>query len=161
MADKKDNGSAAADTDNVQLIRKLSPKTVIGGRIKAPEKATPLYVVIGQAHGTKTGNSDNGPWVAFLGSFEATRASDGQRFQSGQCFVPKAIEDLLVSAMKAGQKDDASASVEFAIEVGIKPADTTIGYEYTIKNLVKTSNADPLALLRSKVAGMLPAPAAK
>lgn len=156
----KENGAAAAvesDADGATLVRKISPKTVIG-KVKAPEKALRLYTVIGVSHGVKHGTGDNGPWVAFLGSFEAVRASDGAVFQAGQCFVPKAVEDLLVSTLTHAQKGDATTAVEFAIEVGVKPSDVAIGYEYTVKNLVKTSNADPLALLRQKVQA-LPAPA--
>lgn len=162
------------ETDNVGvlMIRKISPKTVMG-RVVIPLKAdgtpyvdtdgvptkfpyTVLYHVFGMAHGTKTGTSDNGPFCAFLGSFEAVRAKDGQRYQSGQCFVPKAIEDLLVAAMHAGQKDDPTASVEFAIEVGIEFSETRIGYAYVVKNLIKTKNADPLADLRSRLSTQHP-----
>jgi hypothetical protein len=160
--------AAPPASDGASLVRKLSPKTVCG-KVKLPTKkgkgydadgkeieidvpySATLYTVIGVSHGIKTGTGDNGPWVAFLGSFEATRHSDGAVFQAGQCFIPKAVEDLLVSAMRAGQKDDPQASVQFAIEVGIKPADTAVGYEYTVKNLVKTQNADPLALLRNQM----------
>lgn len=163
-----DLAPAAPSADGANLVRKISPKTVCG-KVKLPTKpgkgydsdgneiqievpyAAKLFTVIGVSHGIKTGTGDNGPWVAFLGSFEATRASDGQVFQAGQCFIPKAVEDLLVSSMRAGQKDDPQASVQFAIEVGIKPADTAVGYEFTVKNLVKTQNADPLALLRREM----------
>jgi hypothetical protein len=160
----KDNGKASAPADSgdsghdgTELVRKISPKTVIG-KVRAPEKAGPLYVVIGNTHGVKHGTGDNGPWVAFLGSFEATRLADGKVFQAGQCFVPKAVEDLLVSAVTQAQKGDESATVEFAIEVGIKPAENVIGYEYTVKNLVKPSGADPLLALRQRVLAALPAP---
>jgi hypothetical protein len=130
----------------------------MGSRVKVPEKPTVLYRVIGFSHGIKTGTGDNGPWCAFLGSFEATRAHDGKVFQSGMCFVPKAVEDLLVASMKSGQKEDSGASIQFAIEVGVKPSDTAIGYEYTVKNLIKTANADPLLTLREQMKA-LPAPA--
>lgn len=157
----------ATTEDGANLVRKISPKTVMG-RVSIPMKAdgkpyvdedgvptkfpdTVLYTVFGMSHGIKTGTGDNGPWVAFLGSFEAIRAKDGKRFQGGQCFVPKAVEDLLVSALKAGQRGDDNASVEFALEVGIKFAQTATGYEYTVKNLVKTTNADPLADLRKRL----------
>jgi hypothetical protein len=158
---KNENGNAAgagavAEADGAELVRKLSPKTVIG-RVRAPEKAISLYRVIGFSHGIKTGTGDNGPWCAFLGSFEATRTSDGKVFQSGMCFVPKAVEDLLLASLKSGQTDDASSSIQFAIEVGVKPSDTAIGYEYTVKNLIKTANADPLLTLREQLKA-LPAP---
>lgn len=178
MAKNEEKAEQASERDDVgvMMIRKISPKTVMG-KVVIPLKAdgkpyvnedgeptkfpyTVLYHVFGMAHGTKTGTSDNGPFCAFLGSFEAVRAKDGQRYQSGQCFVPKAIEDLLVSAMKAGQKEDSTASVEFAIEVGIEFAQTSIGYAYVVKNLVKTKNADPLADLRARLAQQHPTLAA-
>jgi hypothetical protein len=163
---------AGSDDSGVMLIRKLSPKTVMG-KVTIPVKsdgkpyvdddgvptkfpAQVLYHVFGMAYGTRIGTSDNGPFCSFLGSFEAVRARDGKRFQSGQCFVPKAVEDLLVASMKAGQKEDPNASVEFAIEVGIQFAQTATGYEYYVKNLVKTKNADPLADLRQRLAQQHP-----
>jgi hypothetical protein len=175
MASKKDEPVAedtAAGDDGVMMVRKLSPKTILG-KVTLPLKAdgkpyvnedgepvkfpdTVLYSVFGLSHGVRTGTGDNGPWVAFLGSFEAVRTKDGKRFQGGQCFVPKAVEDILVAALHAGQKDDPTASVEFAIEVGIKFAQTATGYEYTVKNLVKTKNADPLADLRLRLAQQHP-----
>lgn len=174
------------DNEGVEMLRKISPATVIG-QFKKPRKPllvdgkpvmgddnkprteaygeeevwpdTPLYVVIGVTHGLKTGSGDNGPWVSFLGAFEAQRFSDGQRFQGGQCFVPKAVEDIMVATLNATQKAQGAAggiaAIEFGIEVGIKHATTTVGYEYTVKNLVKTQGTDPLALLRNKVRGTL------
>ncbi|MGA9854261.1 MAG: hypothetical protein WBR29_03150 [Gammaproteobacteria bacterium] len=183
MASAKSGGAAMGapiettnDDDGAMLVRKISPKTIMG-KVTIPLKSdgkpyvdedgvpvkfpdTVLYSVFGLSHGIRTGTGDNGPFCAFLGSFEAVRSKDGKRFQGGQCFVPKAIEDLLVASMKAGQKDDPSASVEFAVEIGIKFAQTAVGYEYTIKNLVKTKNADPLADLRSRLANSHPTLAA-
>ena len=44
-----------------------------------------------------------------------------------------------------------TGSIEFAVEVGVKPSDSPIGYEYTVKNLIKPTGGDPLAALRDKV----------
>ena len=178
MAKGKQEPAAAVEADDagVMLIRKLSPKTVMG-KVAIPLKAdgtpyvdedgaatkfpaTVLYHVFGLAHDTRVGTSDNGPFCSFLGSFEAIRAKDGKRYQSGQCFVPKAVEDLLVSALRAGQVGDPKAQVEFAIEIGIQFAQTATGYEYYVKNLVKTKNADPLADLRSRITNAHPSLAA-
>jgi hypothetical protein len=171
MAKEKTTGTEG-ESEGPELVRKLSPKSIIGGRFLPPSKETVLYTVIGTTHGIKSGTGDNGPYVAFLGAFEATRISkydsekrdfvpDPERktFQAGQCFVPKAVEDLLAATVLKMKEDRQGTAIEFAIQVGVKPSDTAIGYEYTIKNLVKTSGADPLAALRSRVAGMLPAPA--
>lgn len=173
---KEDNAEDTSAEDGAMLVRKISAKTVMGkvviplkpdGKPYVDEDGVPtkfpdtvLYSVFGQSHSIRTGTGDNGAFCAFLGSFEAVRARDGKRFQGGQCFVPKAIEDLLVASMRAGQKEDPTASVEFAVEVGIKFAQSAIGYEYTIKNLVKTKNADPLADLRNRLAASHPTLAA-
>lgn len=175
MAKKDEAAPSAAMGQAVdsgpELLRKLSPKTIIGGRFLPPSKATVLYTVIGTTHGVRTGTGDNGAYCAFLGAFEATRFSiydsekrdfvvDPERkvFQGGQCFVPKAVEDLLAATVLKMKEDRTTTAIEFAIEVGVKPADTAIGYEYTVKNLVKTSGADPLAALRQRVAPMLTGP---
>ena len=162
-------------SDDTNMVRKISPKTVLGGpaairkaiaaRLKdmgevdqdgEPKQGVnaPLYNCIGVAYRVKEGTGDNGPWVAFLGAFEAINFTTGETFQGGQAFVPKAVEDLMVAALRAGQKDDPHASIQFGIEVGAKLADTSIGYEFTIKNLVKTANADPLAALRGALSGV-------
>lgn len=153
-----------APEDMPEMLRKISAKTVLGNRPPIPDVGieVALYRVYGQSHGTKTGNGDNGPFCAFLGAFEAIRYSDRKRFQSGQCFVPKAVEDMLVATLRTAQKGDNSAMVEFAIEVGVKGVDRPIPFEYTVKNLVQTQNADPFASLRGRLKSAplpaLPAP---
>lgn len=146
------------------FIRKLSAKQVMGDirdtvaemRVAKETGTRALYSLIGMAHGVRSGESDNGPFCALLGSFEATNYSTGEVFQSGQCFVPRAVEDVMIASLRAGQKEDKGASIQFGIEVGVKLSDTPIGYEYTVRNLVKTTNADPLASLRAA----MPAPPA-
>lgn len=169
------------DNEGVNLQKKISPATVIG-KFKKPKKLdgtnpdgspkyvaygeeeiwpdTPLYAVMGVTHDIKTGTGDNGPWVAFLGAFEAVRYSDGERFQGGQCFVPRAVEDMMVATLNATRRESGggpNGAIEFAIEVGVKHSTTQMGYEYFVKNLTKTQGTDPLALLRSRVVGKLPA----
>ena len=134
---------APAPQTEATLVRKVSVKSVMewGSRpdeIPKVGEEIKLYRVFGVSHAVKTGTGDNGPFCAFLGSFEAVRYKDGKRFQGGQCFVPRAVEDLLVASMRSGQKNDSTASVEFAIEVGIKGTDKSVPWEYTVKNLVNT-----------------------
>lgn len=150
MAKKDQQAPQASDDSGVTFVKKISAKTIMG-RVRAPEKATALYRAIGQVSGIKTGQSDNGTWNAFLGAFEAIRVDTGEVFQGSQCFLPSAISDLLVASVRKHQENDAGALVEFAVEVGVKPSDTPIGYEYTVKNLIKPSGGDPLAALRGKV----------
>lgn len=129
------------------FVKKLSAKTIVG-RIDVPEKATPLFRVYGQVDGVKSGTGMHGVWNAFLGAFEAVRLDTGEVFQGTQCFLPNQLTDLLVSQVnRLGE----TGSVEFAVEVGVKPSDSPIGYEYTVKNLIKPTGGDPLAALRDKV----------
>ena len=164
--------------DGTTILRKMSPKTVMG-KIKRPfpgdegdPSATPpvppkapdperdLYVVMGQTNGIVTGESDNGPWVAFKGWFESARCDSGEIAQSALCFVPKAFEELLVNAVKAQQEGDAASMVEFAVKISIVPsAKAAVGYEFRCRNLIKVQSGDPLKALRDTLrgAGSLPA----
>lgn len=145
--------------DGTEIKRKLTPKTIMG-KIKRPEEgANPssLYVIMGQCDGVATGSGDYGDWVGFTGQFEAVRSHDGSRLIGSVAYVPKAFEALLYAAVKNAQQEDKTAKVEFAVEIGIQPSTAAIGYEYWVKNLVKTiERADPLAALRAKVMTAVP-----
>lgn len=129
-----------------ELIRKISAKTVVG-KIQKPEKATSLFHVFGIARSVRTGESNYGPWVALIGQFEATNLETGETFVAPQCFLPEPIGSMMAAQV---QNED-TESVQFGLEVGIKPADTAVGYEYTSKALVESKEADPLADLRAKM----------
>lgn len=173
-----DGTGTARVPDGTTILRKMSPKTVMG-RIKRPFPGDPgdptadppvppkpadperdLYVVMGQTNGLVTGESDNGPWVAFKGWFESARCDTGEIAQSALCFVPKAFEELLVNAVKAQQEGDAAAMVEFAVKISIVPSTKAgAGYEFRCKNLIKIQSGDPLKALRDSLrsGGALPA----
>ena len=144
------------------LIRKISAKSICG-KITAPKKATPLYVCLGIATKTKSGQSDFGEWTALVGQFEATNISDGVVSQAPQCFLPEPLNSMLAESLMELDDDDnrVNSSVQFAVEVGIKPSDVPIGYEYTTKEIVEADTADPLAALRDAAVKSLPAPAKK
>lgn len=138
------------------LQRKLSAKTIMGNvrkHVSAVEgENISLFSIMGMTHGIKDGTGDNGPWVAFLGTFEAVNYITGEISRGGQAFVPKALEDILVATVREQQKGDSNASVQFAIEVGVKTNSVlAIGYEYTVKSLLKMSGADPLEALRARL----------
>lgn len=138
--------------NQAEMLKKISAKTIMGGKVKAPEKQTDLYTVYGVATGTRTGETDKGPWVSFTGSFEAVRLSDNAKFVSPQVFLPEPMQGMLLSTL------DGDASVEFAVVIGNKPSDSPVGYEYTVRPLVKPQENDAVAQLRSQVVGTLEAP---
>lgn len=156
-SDETTNEAGSTSDDGTEMLRKLSVKTICGDQ-KAPEKATGLFQCYGVAQGLRTGNTTYGPWLAFTGNFEAVRSKDGRKFFGTQIFLPEPAQSMMAGHLKVAQEEDKTATIAFAFEIGIKPNDTPVGYEYTIKPLIKPSGNDPLAALRQQLAA-LPAPA--
>jgi len=161
-----------------QVIRKISPRHVVGN-VKAiapredkdgnlPKDIVPLYRIFGQANGVKTGESDYGAWVALTGRFEAVvtmpdenGVASMESFAAPQCFLPEPMNTIIADELKRTDENGKREveSLEFAFDVGVKAAKTSVGYEYTCVPLMERSGADPLLALREKVAA-LPAPKA-
>jgi hypothetical protein len=138
----------------------VNGKEVIAVKDDAPRS---LYRVFGVARDVKHGDSQYGEWTAFLGSFEAIRFSDRQRFQAPQCFLQGASEGLLLDALLAARKEDPSATVMFAFDIGVKPSQKWVtedkgnSYEYTVRTVLKTQQHDPLREIRDLASNTLPA----
>jgi len=135
------------------LIKKISPKTIIG-KIAIPEKATALFTVIGICNGLKTGQSTYGDWMALTGQFEAMNLETGEASVAPQVFLPEPLNGLIAAKVRTPDENGQPVSIRFAVEVGVKPAKTATGYEYTVRELVDSTDNDPLADLRKA----LPAP---
>ena len=144
------------------LIRKISSKSICG-KIEVPKKATRLFTVYGHAMKTKTGSTDYGSWTALVGRFEAVNLETGEVFESPQCFLPEPHNTMIQVSLEELDDDGnrVNNSVGFSIEVGVKPSDVPIGYEYTTKENVKADVADPLASLREATKKTLEVPAKK
>ena len=156
----------------MQLESKISLKT-IGAQPRPSEKITARAVahVFGSARGYFIGQSTYGEFYKFRGDFEATNVETGEVYRSANLLLPDVIAMLLVDALhaagaKAGKAkgaagtheepgEMATAPVEFAIEVGIRPrADAkpgTAAYEWTVKPLTPVRDSDPLQRLREEV----------
>jgi len=141
---------------SAQLIKKISAKTVVGN-VSAPEKAIPLFTVIGIANGIKIGTSSYGEWLALTGQFEATNLETGEQVMAPQVFLPEPLQGLIASKVRTPDENGKAVSVRFGVEVGIKPMKSILGYEYTVRELIDASENDPLADLRKA----LPAPKPK
>lgn len=116
------------------LLRKLSVKGVCGPQSK-PASAHPLMRVWGSVTGVTTGYSEQvgREWIALTGMFEAVNLETGELFTGPKLFLPDPAGQMLASAI-AGSPN---TTINFAVEVGIKPTSTAIGYEYTVKDLVE------------------------
>jgi len=144
---------------SASLIKKISPKTVVGSPA-VPEKAVALFTVIGIASGVKTGPSPYGEYVALTGQFEATNLETGEMYAAPVCFLPDPLQGMIVAKLRTPDSDGNLVTVQFGVEVGIKPAKTATGYEYSVRELVEADRNDPLADLR-KALPALPKPDAK
>lgn len=166
MAEKKGakaqgEASDKANGEGAMLLKKITPVAIMGEKIakhvpKKGEKPVPLFRVYGIANGTKSGETNLGPWIALTGVFEAQRISDEARFQAAVCFLPGAASDIAIGTLRANKEKDADSSVSFGLEVSVKymeRKDGTDGYEYVTRDLVKVQQADLLADIRSKALG--------
>lgn len=130
----------------ITIVTKLSAKKILG-KVKKPEEKTVLMQVFGIATGIKTGESNYGPWTALTGQFRAVNLQNGEIFQSGICFLPKMGTDLVTPMLKKEGVD----GLEFALNVGIVPADNSVGYEYYVEPVLEAKENDPLEALSKKV----------
>src|SRR5712692_5487556 len=115
--------------DKSTPLRKITVKTVCGGDnedfkgelleklMKDRTKPIVLMRVWGTARRLKPGESDNGPFVKFLGAFRALNVETGELFRAPVVLLPKFLEDELAGAMGSG---DNVQPVEFALEVFAK-----------------------------------------
>lgn len=159
---KGSQGEAASKgNEGAELLKKITAVGVVGEKIakltpKKGAKPVPLFVVYGIANGTKTGETNLGPWIALTGIFEAQRISDGARYSSAVCFLPGAASDMAIATLRANKEKDPDSSVSFGVEVSVKymeRKDGTDGYEYVTRDVVKLQQADLLAELRTKALG--------
>lgn len=174
-------------SSTVELLKKLVAKDIVkrsqlvyqkddNGAVIHPEPRA-LYRVFGQLRDTKSGMSNYGEWTAFVGSFEAIRHMDHQRFQSATLHLQNPAEGLLLDhfhklrkeALEEAKKTnpDAKASdypvtVIFAFDIGCRPSPKWVAenvgnsYEYTVRTVFESDTTDPLTALRSQATKSLP-----
>lgn len=138
-----------------KLVKKISP-AVVCGQVN-PDMPQPLkerrdlYDLFGVAVKTRTGHTDKGDWLQFIGDFEAV-TPEGEIFRSPRCFIPQPFEDMLYTQLAQVQGSDPKASVQFAVRVSVVPPTkgkpSAVGYEYRVEPLVDARDSNPLAQLR-------------
>jgi hypothetical protein len=136
---------------NQALLSRITIKTVCG-EIKKPTKETLLMRVYGQANGFKAATSQFGDSLGFLGVFKAVNADTGEEFRAGKCFLPKVVENQLGGILSGSDNN----GVEFAFDIGVKPANNAFGYEYVVRPVLAPVEAPVIEALESKM-GKLPA----
>lgn len=150
-----------SEQKKVKLIPKLSIKSVFGNvRAVMPEKngdtSGPLVRIVGVAGAVKSGESNFGEWLAFLGQFRAINLKTNEEYSSGKLFLPGTASDMLLGAVQSS-----NGGVEFAYDIGIQRDDeSSVGYTYVVNPLLQASENDPCERLFRAIGGQaqLPAP---
>jgi len=133
------------------LVSKISVAKCHGKLDKNNLPKEPILRVGGIASGTKTGTSNYGPWTALTGDFVAINTQTGEEYRSGVCFVPGTALSLIEGAL--AQSPD---GVEFGFDFGVKKADNAVGYEYTVKPVIKAKESEAMSNLLTKMAQAAP-----
>lgn len=132
--------------ENLGLVSKISVAKCHGKLDKKNLPKGAILRVAGIATGTKTGTSNYGPWTALTGDFYAVNLESGEEFRAGKAFLPSTALGLVEGALS-----DSPEGVEFAFDFGVKAAENAIGYEYTVKPVVKAKESDRMAQLLAQV----------
>lgn len=145
-----------------RLIKKMSTKTVYGSRLDIAEaclvdraKPVSLFDVIGIARNVVKGETAQGPWLAFVGEFQAM--SHNPRFAnlifvSGRLFLGGPAQDLLAGQMAQGGDNN----VEFGFTITAQADEgSATGYTYNAVPLVDPAADNPVDRLRRRLKGGL------
>lgn len=105
--------------------------------------------VVGIATGTKSVADKFKPGefaFGITGDIVAINTLSGEEYRSGVCYMPATAQNLVVGAL-GGNPD----GVEFAFDIGVKKAENPVGYEYTIKPVIKPKESNAMAALLGRV----------
>ena len=98
--------------------------------------------LVGVARGSENITSQYGDSIKFLGDFRAVNLETGEIFNAGQAFLPNIAETYLYNVLENVRHVDGFSGLELAFDIGVKPASTPMGYEYTVKPLIEPATKD-------------------
>jgi len=157
---KKENENKKVDKAVASIIRKITNKDVLE-TIEKPVSELDMYTILGTIYGYDTGSGTYGDFIKFKGDFMAIRKADGKEFRSPSAIIPTPMDMAL-----AGMFDKAVAELvdengeiptgkraacEMAIVIGMKPAATPTGYEWTMRPLIELQSSSVLDSLKERV----------
>jgi len=145
-----------------KLLSKISFKTVVGNPEMVPvtfkdengnDKTSMRGVereymrIVGVVRGHEVKTSQYGDSVEFKGQFRAINMITGEESNAGKLFLPNIAESYVFNAYSSHAATEGFTGLEVAFDIGIKPAATPAGYEYTVKPLIEQKVPDALDLL--------------
>jgi hypothetical protein len=145
-------------------LRKITIKSVLGSKFEPEDvnlkekRSVKLLRVYGVIAKTRAEASDLGPFVRFLGEFEAVNLLTGEMFSAPACILPKFLEDQLAPACEPDKMP-----VTFAVEIGaVYNKDVPTKFMYTAQPLVETVSSAPMKQLKEQLSKLaLPSPREK
>lgn len=146
----------------MQIVNKITMKVVMGREVKSfviENEQVDLVQIVGMAKKKEIfksafGGETQDSWCIF-GEVKAKNLQTGEVFYSpNRCFLPPLAGDLL-----AAQLDETDQNaVKWAFILGVKWSKAQVGYEYTVKPLLKPSENNALDNIEKEIQA-LPAPA--
>ncbi len=144
---------------NTTLVSKLTlkaigaqPKRGSFGTEEDQKPAKTLARIFGRALKWDTVTTQLGESYRFHGVFEGINMETGEVFKSGKVFLPGVVASILAAEIDNADGRD----IDFAYEIGGRWANGDFGYEYTVKPIIETATADPLAALRNMLPEVVP-----
>ncbi len=125
------------------IVKKISSKLMCKNVRDAKEGY--LYSIIGKAVSLKRGQSNYGEWTCLIGTFEAW--NDEINVSSNQAFLP----EIASIPLEVAVMDDTAKDISFGIEIWkVLDSESSVGYQYTIKNIIKNEEDNAMKKLRDK-----------
>lgn len=139
-------------------LKKLTVKGICGKPLvkDIPEGGELLLCrIAGTAHATQKGESNFGPWEALIGEFAATNYETGEMFVGKSAFIPGAMGEALIGGLDSAQKDDATATMRFSVDISIAVSSSDENkYVYFVRPVIESDIGNQaVALLNFNAAG--------
>lgn len=134
----------------MEILSKITVKNVCGNIdeiAKTNKRPVTLCQIIGMVRSYEEVKGVYGISYRFTGEFKATNLITQEKFFSGSCFLPGLAESLVMGQLEDGTNN----ALQIAFNIGIRPADNKVGYEYTVKPLIEPAENNPLAMLENKI----------
>lgn len=134
----------------MQLLNKITIKSVCGELEGAVTEAKPtldIAQIIGIVKEKEEIKGQYGSSWKLKGEFKAINLITKEPFYSANCFLPGLASDLVVNQLQ----DVGDNAVQFAFVIGIKYAKNKVGYEYSVKPLIKPSENNALTLIENQI----------
>lgn len=92
-----------------------------------------------------------GDSLEFTGQFRAVDLETGEISDSGKLFLPSVAETYVNNTFQEVSDNTGFGGLEIAFDVGIKPSNSAMGYEYTVMPLIEKKQPDLLDQMLSSL----------